>query len=462
MHKKNHYLTLLILLLYSITINGRNEQNYLPIVELKFSALSRDTFSAAQIRVIELHDTIELPAEVRHRGGSTTRYQKQSYAIKLKNEDGTKKDTSFVGLRSDNYWILDAMAPDKARMRNRVAMDLWLDFSARPSYANLEPKMQNGSNGRFVEVYVNGDYRGIYNLMERIDRKQLKLKKAKEGIIHGVLYKSVNWQGGIFADPEPYDNTSGIWTSYEYQYPDVEDSLITWEPLYNAFYFTSHSDTETYITNITNVCDVPVFTDYYLLTAILSARDNLGKNIYLSYYDIQSNSKLCPTPWDMDHSLGRQYNGTIEPANTKIPSWGENLYNRLQNEYPGYSETLMQRYAELRETAFHLDSLKNRFANYFCLFSQTGANDREAERWSGIDGIDLDFSFEQDYIEQWLNDRLIFTDSIFSYNQSTPSDATKLPNEPMAHPLKVIENGTIYLLYNGNKYSLLGLKLEQR
>ncbi len=446
------------MLFFPMFAYGRNEQSYLPVVELEFSALSRDTFSNAHIRVIGQKDTISMAASVRHRGGSTTRYQKQSYAIKLKDENGLKTDTSFLGLRRDNYWILNAMAPDKARMRNRVAMDLWLDFSAKPSYVEQEPAMQNGSNGQFVEVYVNGDYRGIYNLMERVDRKQLKLKKAKGDEIRGVLYKSVSWAGGIFEDPEPYDNTSGVWTSYEYQYPDVEDSLITWEPLYNAFYFTSHSDTETFRTEVATRYEIPVFTDYYLLAAILSARDNMGKNIYMSYYNIQTDSKLCPTPWDMDHSFGRQYNGTIEPPETEIPKWGRNLYNRMIEEVPGYNATLLNRYAELRRGAFRNDSLKARFDYYFELFQTSGADLREEARWGGIDNIDLDFLYEQDYISQWLDERLAYTDSVFSYSKEGAIKATSLSEGNF--PYKRIENGHIYIYNNNSKYNLVGLKIK--
>ena len=35
---------------------------------------------------------------------------------------------------------------------------IWLDFSEKPYYYADEPKMINGSRGRFVEVYVNDDY----------------------------------------------------------------------------------------------------------------------------------------------------------------------------------------------------------------------------------------------------------------------------------------------------------------
>lgn len=71
-------------------------------------------------------------------------------------------------------------------MRNRLCMDLWNSFSPVP-YINDEPDAINGTRGKFVEVLVNGKYQGLYCLSEKIDRKQLKLKKDYED--GGVLFK---------------------------------------------------------------------------------------------------------------------------------------------------------------------------------------------------------------------------------------------------------------------------------
>ena len=121
-----------------------------------------------------------MQADIRWRGATSLRYQKKSYAIKLKDASGNKLDASLLGMRSDNSWILDAMAVDKARISNRVSTDLWLDFSRKPYYFAQEPELVNGTHGKFVEVYLNGRYDGLYGLTEKVDRKQLKLKKYKK------------------------------------------------------------------------------------------------------------------------------------------------------------------------------------------------------------------------------------------------------------------------------------------
>jgi len=431
-------------------------QSGIPIVKLQYQALNTDTFSSGHFAFIEGSDTLSLPIEIRHRGTSSTRYQKKSYAVKLYDENGQKKDTSLFGMRSDNYWILDAMAPDKARMRNRVAMDLWLDFSAKPYYQSKESKLCNGYKGKFVEVYVNEAYEGLYCLMERVDRKQLKLKKSKNDTINGVLYKSVNWKGSFFGPLTPYDNNSPTWMRYEYKYPDIEDKLITWTPLYETMDFVNTASAEDFINEAPFRYDIPVFLDYYLFTALLSARDNCGKNLYLSFYNINQNSKLLVTPWDIDHSFGRQYDGSEEEPDQTF-RFSAKIYERLQTEMPGYYEQLLERYASLRQSFFSLDALKQRFSDYFLLFTATGAAERETERWSGVDDITLDFSAEEYYIPSWLEQRLAYTDSLFQYAETSTNVELTSSSSSAA---KILYNGQILILRGEKVYTLTGQEVR--
>ena len=448
----------IVLALWALLLSVRAycQQPALPVIRLQYDAISRDTFSVGQIELVDGVDSLVMDCKVRHRGASSTYYAKKSYAVKLIDATGQKTDTSLLAMRSDNYWILDAMAVDKARMRNRVAMDLWLDFSAKPYYLDAEPNMCNGFRGKFVEVYVNDSYEGIYCLMERVDRKQLKLKKAKSGTINGVLYKSVDWLGSFFGELTPYDNHSGTWMRYEYEYPDVEDSLITWEPLYETMDFANTASAEEFANEAESRYDIPVFMDYYLFTTLMSARDNCGKNLFLSYYNINQNSKLLITPWDMDHSFGRMYNSHPEPADTKC--WkSETIYNRFEDYLPQYHTQLLERYAALRRTFWTINNLKLRFTEYFQLFAQTEAGQREEERWSGVDNIDLDFVDEEQYIYSWLEERIQYTDSLFQYSECLDSHE---PVYQSPRTRKILRNGQL-LIRSGNKtYTLQGVEIE--
>lgn len=117
---------------------------FLPVIELTTSrAVSKSSFSSATFRLLDPQhrDTDStLTAAVRHRGDYATLFPKKAYAVKFVDATGKKQDRHFLDLRTDNYWILDAMAVDHARMRNRVAMDLWNDMDVRPYYAKGKVK----------------------------------------------------------------------------------------------------------------------------------------------------------------------------------------------------------------------------------------------------------------------------------------------------------------------------------
>lgn len=369
-----------------------------------------------------LDDTVTLKADIKFRGASSQSKQKKSFAIKLKNIDGEKCDSSLLGMRKDNYWILDAMAIDVARMRNRVSMDLWNDFSRASYIKKKEPNARNGTQGRFVELYLNDVYWGIYCLSERLDRKQLKLKKVDENGVKGILYKSRSWSTLYSDNPGYYvfNNNIDQWNGWEISYPNINDNEpIDWQPLADIIHWLSYSTTQEIVEELSSKIDLPVWQDYFLMMEFICAEDNICKNQYVYFYNARKEDRMLGVaPWDMDHSWGRDYIGRIT-SKTKANFNLITNYNRigkLLEEHEVLLEKMYaERYAELRATFFNADSLKNHFNRYFNLFHQSGAAQREIERWSGTDGIDLDFKKEQQYINDWIDERIVFMDRKYQY-----------------------------------------------
>ncbi len=403
----------------------------LPIVQLYSTNTLSDSFQKGQICVHEPDKSIAyelFDAEIRYRGASSLSRQKKAFAIKVKDTAGKNLDVSFFGLREDKYWILDAMAVDKGRVRNRVCTDLWNDFSAAPYHKSSEPEMVNATRGLYVEVFLNDKYWGLYCMTERVDRKQLKLKKFKESPlqVRGVLYKTFDWSyAGMMGyvprvGPNPnyslasYSNSSLTWDGHEMEYPDVGDGEpIDWKPLYDVVKFVAQSSNTDFINNIAKQVDLPVWLDYYLMMELILATDNHGKNEYLYMYDITGNRMLGIAPWDMDGTLGRTWgSGTVAAAQDYTRyiinnEHGEhNLFRRLkETNASGFNDLLKKQYDKFRFTYFSPESLSKRFEDYKNLFDQTGATTREIKRWNGADGISLNFDEELAYLKKWVVDR---------------------------------------------------------
>ena len=164
----------------NVDLSANIRFTFLPIVELNCSSVNSKAYTTGSLRVTDPaslgYDSLMIAA-FKYRGASSSNYPKRSYAIKLRDENGNSVDRKLLGYRSDNNWILDAMYIDLACMRNRVATDLWNAFECKPYYADREKKVRTGTRGKFVEVILNGQWWGLYCMTEKMDRKQLKLKK---------------------------------------------------------------------------------------------------------------------------------------------------------------------------------------------------------------------------------------------------------------------------------------------
>lgn len=426
---------------------------FLPIVEINMPSCSGSYYTTGSIRVTDPgtvgHDSLFIAA-YKYRGATAQHYPKKSYAIKLRDENGNSVDREFFGLRDDNNWILDAMAIDKACMRNRVATDLWNDFATKPYHrrAGWEKKARTGTRGRFVEVFLNGQYHGLYCMTEKMDRKQLKLKKyvpateTTADTIHATLYKSTDWTYETFmghqmgvADfpgyaPSSFNNNlrTETWQGYEFKYPDWETERIDWGPLWGGIYFAATSTDDFFDNYYEKHFDAPVIDDYYLFLDLLMATDNHGKNMFFFNYDQlgKTNAEMLGiAPWDLDGTWGRRWDGNnylMDPNQDFTTFLWENehgthtLFHRLANSKTRkWNETLATRYAELRSLYFDTESLKKRFTDYAELFAESNADLREQNLWYSLH---RDIQGDVEYICEWVQDRIDYLDSQYSYDPS--------------------------------------------
>ena len=83
---------------------------------------------------------ITMHAGFKIRGTSSQQYDKKSYRVELwADETGIlMADTTFLGLRSDDDWNLEAMWAQPLRLRDKVANELWMEMYQLP-YAESEP-----------------------------------------------------------------------------------------------------------------------------------------------------------------------------------------------------------------------------------------------------------------------------------------------------------------------------------
>lgn len=424
---------------------ARIQFTFLPLVEVEVAQANGSYYTTGTLRVTDPssadYDSVVIAA-FKYRGASAQNYAKKSYAIKLRDAEGESVDRSYFGLRDDNNWILDAMAIDPACMRNRVATDLWNDFSTPPYYKDRESKARTGTRGRFVEVFLNGSYHGLYCMTEKLDRKQLKLKKMADGQVRGLLYKSSDWSYETLMGhemdsynfpqhaPRSYSNQLGqeTWAGYELKYPDFETEAVDWEPLWNAVNFVATSSQTTFDQEVAERFDRPVVDDYYLFIELLLATDNHGKNMFFFTYDKtgDESERIGIAPWDLDGTWGVNYYGNTSYTSDATQNFDTfiwkyehgqgTLFHKLrQSQTLGWDETLAQRYAELRKEWFRPENLNARVEAYAKLFADSHADEREQQAWSTYH---TDLQGAATYMEQWMEERVAALDEQYGYDET--------------------------------------------
>ncbi len=443
----------------NIDLSAKIRFTFLPIVELNCSSVNSKAYTTGSLRVTDPaslgYDSLMIAA-FKYRGASSSNYPKRSYAIKLRDENGNSVDRKLLGYRSDNNWILDAMYIDLACMRNRVATDLWNAFECKPYYADREKKVRTGTRGKFVEVILNGEWWGLYCMTEKMDRKQLKLKKfvpaaqsaTGEDEVHGVLYKAKQWSYEVFMGHESNDDNDNkqviyphkkvsdyknilgqeTWCEYEFKYPDYEDEAVEWRPLHDAANMVATS----FILNIDSVksrFDYPMLRDYYLFIDLLLATDNHGKNLFWYAYDIQGpeGDKLSLAPWDLDGTFGQDWDGLTTNTKDVMLDFDTYIKEREHGQFaifdliksrPEWKQDLKDRYAELRiKGVISGDSIANRFANYASLFEASLADQREQNMWSKeYHSRHKDIQGGATYAESWIRRRVNWLDQKYGFD----------------------------------------------
>lgn len=480
------------MLLIAITILANAQEVKMPVLEISLAPDTRFYRDMPYVNgTMKLTDTegkvVEMPAKFKTRGATAQDYlMKPSLNMKLRTSDYTEEaDSALLGMRSCSSWILDAMAIDRICMRNRVAFDIWNEFSRLPYETNFDGR--NGTEGRFIEVYINDEYYGIYCLSDRINRKLLDLKKVKElddGTmqVRGVLYKS-GTQSILDQNDAGYneDYTACVveWhNAWELTFPEDYASPAVWKPLQDA------------ILRGTNVAYIKKYfflenlADFQLHVMALAIADNWGnKNHFLSVRNINKDinaedpddanrRRFVITPWDLDTSLGGNYIGACYNGNyEEFPL--EIFYKNAP--YPisflignaEYQAILKQRWIEGRKGAFSMKNVNKKLETYRDLFIKSGAWQRMIDRFGVTSSgpmLVADLAKEIGLIEKWYENRFHEMDAYFGITDgienieysplNTAQAVYNLQGHRMADSTFNILHSTRkgIIILNGNKY----------
>lgn len=317
-------------------------------------------------------------AEWIDRGATSATLPKKPLRLMPKKLNGSDMKVDFLDLGQDDEWVLNALGFDDTKLREVFAMEFWNRYIADESNGCF-----NMSEGRWIELVLDGQYHGLYYLQRYIDDDYLPINKDTD-----LIFKGMHMLQG----ERLVDNYEVVWSPYS-----TEQSYAI---LSSALNFENASE-----------ISLPSFMDFQALVDLTSGSDNIKfKNCY---YILRPNSEggytLYLLPWDTDMSFGLCYNGTLyyDYDRSLNNSLQRQEYETMLQQYPDLAQRYAAHWQQLRETCLKQECIFPIFTDIKATLDSSGALLRDYERWGYIHG-DAD-TYEQLFV--FTKERLALMDA---------------------------------------------------
>jgi hypothetical protein len=284
---------------------------------------------------------------------------KKQYAFTPYDELGEKVNVSFLDMPKENDWILNGLAYDPSYMRDFLSYKLSREIG---NYA---------SRGRYCELVLNGDFRGIYVFQEKLkaDDSRIDIKKIKEddltlpNLTGGYITKTDKISGqDVIA--WSMDNYGGWQSNFVHEHPKpstvmpaqhdyIESQFQTLQDLVDDP--SDSSITEGYPSKI----DIPSFIDFIISNELAS---NVDAYEFSTFFHKDRNGKLRAGPlWDHNLTYGNDlFDWGFDRSHTDVwqfydGNMGPKFWKDLFDD-PIFNCYLTRRWQELTATGAPLNS----------------------------------------------------------------------------------------------------------
>jgi hypothetical protein len=396
---------------------------------------------------------------IKIRGQSSQMFPKKSYSLELRSRSGVDTTASLLGMPGEEDWVLYAPYSDKTMLRNA------LTFHLGSKLGGWQPR------NSWCEVYLNGNYTGIYQLMESIkrDSNRVDISKLKPDELSGD-----DLTGGYIIKADKIDYGSAdffqIFPSFPYQNSDNYRFVYVY-PKYDEIAEAQKSYIKKFITDAENslngssfsdlakgfrkYMDVNSFVDFQIIQEFVNNVDGYRFSTFF-YKDKDSDGgKLHAGPlWDFDLCYG---NEDYTDFNIDTDIW---LYSKFEDKYGGrmhwwarlmedlsYRGVFVSRWKELRKGAFHTDSLMTYLDNTIEYLGE--AIDRNFTRWPIIGHyvwpnyfVGETYEEEVDYMKGWISARVNWMDANIMLAENVSENYSR--NEILVFPNPVRDRINLY------------------
>lgn len=388
----------------------------LPVVKMETTAdLDIDTVFAGAVSFYEAcgqEDWVLTSVFEAHERGQTTRaYPKKGYRVNLVDVTSTgisrKNKQSVLGMRKSDSWIFYAIYSDGTKVRDKFNTELWAGIGAEdtPYDAYFGTKM------KYVELVVNGEYRGLYGIFEPVDKTQLAITD-EEYLYKRTYGRALSQELFDSAGPDDYLTVLGM----EIKGKKGNGTSLDWKQLRQFIAITEEEDEE-FAQDAQQLLDLDNVADIWIYLQFLYGEDNIYKNMFFAFKkdtDGYQGYKLYLVPWDTDLTWGNVYVDSKEELYVKWAPENADRYlewplldRLIELDVGGIREKIKDRWTELRSGILSEESMNEIFIECTHQVQDSGAFTRDATRWP-----DSRHDADYDGMKQFMKERTEFLDKM--------------------------------------------------
>lgn len=335
------------------------------------------------------------------RGGSSRLNPKKSYKMTLYRQNQTgigglqKNKVSLLNMRKDDEWLLYAIYSEDTKLRDKLSLDIWNESGA----LGIDSNGCYGYHMEYIELFQNGEYRGLYGLMEPVDYKQLDLTKEGEARPEEFLYKQKD--ADVF---ELKGNHA------------VQDEAHM--EVLNRYLELLNSDNAVFAQEISGLIDVDSALEVWVYLQAVLGMDNIERNIFYPVRYEDGQYRMYFMPWDMDYSWGNVHDfDALNRSRFSEEIWTMRIAWRLGDrlvelDVEGAREKVSRRFRELRQTVYSDSYLREHIRSYAHQLIDSGAFWRDEALWydsqhsEDFEGLADLACGRMRFLDTWLSDPL--------------------------------------------------------
>jgi len=361
---------------------------------------------------------------IERRGESSKEFAKKSFSIELQNADGSNNNVSILGLPEENDFVLNGPFSDQTLVKNVLSYEL---FRITGRWA---PRT------RYIELILNGEYEGVYILMEKLKRDENRVDIDKltpedvspEEISGGYILRRDKKQKLVpeewWESPVNQPFHQQMW--YEYYDPEYDELtqdqyqyIRGW--MQNFDEVMSGSDFRDPENGYRKYIKTKSFIDLMFLNEISKGIDNyLFSNYFHKENDADGGQLIAGPPWDYNLGYGNlNYGdgwGAREPEGWCYTQGGRIYWYERLMEDDHYLNKVYCRWTEHRNGIYSDENLLGIIDS--CVQVLGDAADHNFVRfptlgnyvWPAIEPYPETYEGEIDKLKSWLVARLAWMD----------------------------------------------------